>query len=229
MLGSARSRSQTTCGSAAEMRREGSSAGSGRRVAGWPDGSNLVTVTGSWRRDRPRAVEYQGSRSHRRSPDGASRGKILRMASSSGPAWRARLIGIAALFLAMSAHVPGAAAGASPQGGSETFDVYRPGVYSEQATWAWCTAASVQIIRNILFGGTDQRSAQQRQFFDYMRTSNRNPRVGQRGVDPQGFLAGLQHFVDPGYRLVASPTFDAAVRSAVTRLRLTGEPVVLIV
>ena len=151
------------------------------------------------------------------------------MASSSGPAWRARLIGIAALFLAMSALLPGAASGASPQGGSETFDVYRPGVYSEQATWAWCTAASVQIIRNILFGGTDQSSAQQRQFFDYMRTSNRYQRVGQRGVDPQGFLAGLEHFVDPGYTLVASPTFDAAVRSAVTRLRLTGEPVVLIV
>ena len=80
------------------------------------------------------------------------------MASSSGPAWRVRLIGIAALFLAMSALAPGSAAGASPQGGSETFDVYRPGVYSEQAAWTWCTAASVQIIRNIVFGGTDHSS-----------------------------------------------------------------------
>ena len=151
------------------------------------------------------------------------------MASSSGPAWRARLVGIAALFLAMSALAPGVASGASPQGGSETFDVYRPGVYSEQATWAWCTAASVQIIRNIMFDGTDHSSAQQRQFFDYMRASNRYQQPSHRGVDPQGFLAGLQHFVDPRYTLVASPTFDTAVRSAVTRLRLTGEPVALIV
>ena len=151
------------------------------------------------------------------------------MASSSGPAWRARLIGIAALFLAMSALLPGAASGASPQGGSETFDVYRPGVYSQQATWTWCTAASVQIIGNILFDGTDHSSAQQRQFFDYMRASNRYQQPSHRGVDPQGFLAGLQHFVDPRYTLVASPTFDTAVRSAVTRLRLTGEPVALIV
>jgi hypothetical protein len=53
--------------------------------------------------------------------------------------------------------------------------------------------------------------------------------ASHRGVDPQGFLAGLRHFVSPGYALVASPTFDAAVRSAVTQLRLTGKPVVLIV
>jgi hypothetical protein len=151
------------------------------------------------------------------------------MASSSGPAWRARLIGIAALFLAMSTLAPGAAAGASPRRGWETFDVYRPGVYSQQATWTWCTAASVQIIGNILFDGTDHSSAQQRQFFDYMRASNRYQQPSHRGVDPQGFLAGLQHFVDPRYTLVASPTFDTAVRSAVTRLRLTGEPVALIV
>lgn len=155
---------------------------------------------------------------------------MLRMASSSGPAWRrARCIGIAVLFFAISALAPGGAAGASPQGGSETFDVYRPGVYSKQATWTWCTAASVQIIGNILFDGTDHSSAQQRQFFDYMRASNRYQRPGHRGVDPQGFLAGLRHFVDPRYTLVASPTFDAAVRSAVTQLRLTGEPVALIV
>ena len=151
------------------------------------------------------------------------------MASSSGPAWRARLIGIAALFFAMSALAPGAAAGASPRGGWETFDVYRPGVYSQQATWTWCTAASVQIIGNILFDGTDHSSAQQRQFFDYMRASNRYQQPSHRGVDPQGFLAGLQHFVDARYTLVASATFDAAVRSAVTRLRQTGEPVALIV
>ena len=151
------------------------------------------------------------------------------MASSPGPARRARRIGIVALFLAMSVLAPGAAAGASPQGGPETFDVYRPGVYSMQAAWTWCTAASVQIIRSVLFAGTDHSSVQQRQFFDCMRAGNRYQQVNQRGVDPQGFLAGLRHFVDPGYALVASPTFDAAVRSAVTRLRLTGEPVLLIV
>jgi hypothetical protein len=123
----------------------------------------------------------------------------------------------------------GPAAGASPQGGVATFDVYRPGVYSMQATWTWCTAASVQIMRNILFAGTDHSSANQGQFFAFMRASNRYQQVNHGGVDPQGFLAGLQRLVDPGYALVASPTFESAVRSAVTRLRATGKPVALIV
>ena len=151
------------------------------------------------------------------------------MVASSDRALRPRIIGIAALLLVMFALAPAAVAGASPQEGPETYDVYRPGVYSEQATWTWCTAASVQIMRNILFAETDHSSAHQQQFFDYMRASNRYQLASHRGVDPQGFLAGLRHFVNPGYALVASPTFDDAVRSAVTQLRLTGKPVVLIV
>ena len=151
------------------------------------------------------------------------------MVASSGRAWRPRIVGIALLFLATFALAPVAVAGTSPQAGPETFDVYRPGVYAEQATWTWCTAASVQIMRNILFAGADHSSAHQQQFFDYMRASNRYQLASHRGVDPQGFLAGLRHFVSPGYALVASPTFDAVVRSAVTQLRLTGKPVVLIV
>jgi hypothetical protein len=160
---------------------------------------------------------------------GPRRGKALRMVASSGRAWRPRIVGIALLFLATFALAPVAVAGTSPQAVPETFDVYRPGVYTEQATWTWCTAASVQIMRNILFAGADHSSAHQQQFFDYMRASNRYQLASHRGVDPQGFLAGLRHFVSPGYALVASPTFDAAVRSAVTQLRLTGKPVVLIV
>ncbi len=151
------------------------------------------------------------------------------MTSTFGSAGRARLISIAALLLALSAITPSAVTGASPSGGLETFDVYRQGVYSEQATWTWCTAASVQIIRNIMFDRTDHGSAQQRQYFAYMRANNRYKLPGHRGVDPQGFLAGLRHYADPRYALVASPTFDAAVHSAVTRLRLTGEPVALLV
>jgi len=155
--------------------------------------------------------------------------KVLLMASSSDRAWRPRIIGIAALFLVMFSRAPVAVAGTSQQAGPETFDVYRPGVYSEQATWTCCTAASVQIMRNILFAAADHSTAHQQQFFDYMRASNRYQLANHRGVDPQGFLAGLRHFVNTDYALVASPTFDAAVRSAVTRLRLTGKPVVLIV
>jgi len=151
------------------------------------------------------------------------------MAASSRLGGHSRIIVIAGIVLAASILAPGSAAAAPPQRGNLTFDVYRPGVYSMQATWTWCTAASVQIIRNILLDQTHHSATQQGQFFAYMRAANRYQQPSHRAVDPQGFLAGLRHFVDPSYTLVASPTFDAAVRSAVTELRRTGEPVALIV
>jgi hypothetical protein len=141
--------------------------------------------------------------------------------------WRTPFLA-AALVLAASAPAPPVAS-AAPAPGSISYDVYRPGVYSMQATWTWCTAASVQIMRNILLDQGVHSSVQQGAFFDYMQAGNRYQLGGHRGIDPQGFLAGLRHFVDARYTLVASATYDQAVRSAVTRLRLTGEPVALIV
>ena len=49
------------------------------------------------------------------------------------------------------------------------------------------------------------------------------------GVDPAGWTAGLRHFVDDRYRLVASRTFDEALRSAVKRMRQTNLPVAMTV
>jgi hypothetical protein len=62
-----------------------------------------------------------------------------------------------------------------------------------------------------------------------MRDRNRYDLPLSAGVDPAGWTAGLRRFVDGRYRLVASRTFDAALRSAVTRMRLTGLPVALTV
>ena len=62
-----------------------------------------------------------------------------------------------------------------------------------------------------------------------MRLHNRYHLPLSAGVDPQGWAAGLRHFVDDRYRLVASTTFDGALRSAVRRLRQTNLPVALTV
>jgi hypothetical protein len=110
-----------------------------------------------------------------------------------------------------------------------TYDLYRPGAFTTQATWWYCTAASVQIMRNIVRGTADHSAAAQTRYFTYMRAHNLHHMAATDGVDPPGFLAGLQAFVDPHYRLVASTTFANAVRSAVRSLRLTGRPVALIV
>ena len=108
-------------------------------------------------------------------------------------------------------------------------NLYRNGTFTTQKSWLWCTAAGVQIVRNIVDRETDHSTAGQRRYFDWMRTRNRYDLPLSAGVDAAGWTAGMRHFVDDRYRLVASRTFDSALRSAVTRLRLTNLPVALTV
>lgn len=108
-------------------------------------------------------------------------------------------------------------------------DLYRRGVFTTQKTWLWCTAAGVQIVRNIVDGDADHSRRSQERYFDWMRRRNRYDLPVSAGVDPAGWTAGLRQFVDDRYRLVASRSFDDAVRSAVTSLRRTGLPVALTV
>ena len=61
--------------------------------------------------------------------------------------------------------------------------------------------------------------ASQARYFDWMRGRNRYDLPESAGVDPAGWTAGLRHFVDDRYRLVASRSFDAGLRSAVTQHR----------
>jgi hypothetical protein len=104
-------------------------------------------------------------------------------------------------------------------------DLYRTGVFTTQKTWLWCTAADVQIIRNIVSHRTDHSRANQQRYFDYMRAHNRYRIPVSDGIDPAGWTAGLRRFVDSRYRLVLSRSFDSALRSAVTNLRKTNLPV----
>lgn len=108
-------------------------------------------------------------------------------------------------------------------------DLYRQGTYTVQKSRLWCTAAGVQIARNIVDLESDHTTSGQRRYFAWMRLHNRYHLPLSAGVDPQGWTAGLRHFVDERYRLVASKTFDAALRSAVRRLRQTNLPVALTV
>jgi len=108
-------------------------------------------------------------------------------------------------------------------------DLYRSGVFTTQQTWLWCTAADVQIIRNIVDHQTDHTRANQQRYFAYMRVHDRYNIPLKDGTDPGGWTAGLRHFVDSRYRLVASGSFDSALRSAVTNLRKTNLPVAITV
>jgi len=98
-------------------------------------------------------------------------------------------------------------------------------VFTTQRTWLWCTAAAIQIARNIVFRRADHSAVSQEAYFAWMRARNRYRLPLSGGVDAQGWAAGFRHYVNPGYRLHAETSFSAALRSAVTRLRLTGLPV----
>lgn len=107
--------------------------------------------------------------------------------------------------------------------------LYRDGTFTTQQSWLWCTAADVQVMRNIVAGEHDHSTSGQRRYFEWMRGRNRYDLPLSAGVDPQGWTAGLRHYVDARYRLVASSTFDIALRSAVANLRRTNLPVAVAV
>jgi len=108
-------------------------------------------------------------------------------------------------------------------------DLYRSGVFTTQKTWRWCTAADVQVMRNIVRHQADHTRAGQQRYWTYMRAHNRYAIPARDGVDPGGWTAGLRHFVDGRYRLVASASFGAALKSAVTAMRRTNLPVAITV
>jgi hypothetical protein len=149
-------------------------------------------------------------------------------ASSRGP-WRASRFTIA-LVLALSCAV-GAIVVSTPSDVSALsrwtggVNLYRSGVYTVQKTWLWCTAADIQIMRNIVRGTNDHSTKNQRTYFNWMRKHNRYDLPLSAGVDAQGWAAGMRHFIDGRYRLIASKTFTSALRLAVIRLRKTNLPV----
>ena len=144
------------------------------------------------------------------------------MAGPARLAKSARMLAVAAALAALVLGLAPSAVSAAWDGG---MDLYRPGVFSTQKTWRWCTAADVQIMRNIVLDRENHSRDAQQRYYRYMRNHNRYDIPPADGVDPGGWAAGLRHFVDDRYRRVASSSFSAALRSAVTSLRETRLPV----
>jgi hypothetical protein len=136
------------------------------------------------------------------------------------------LTALAALTIALPAGAPPVAARSGWDG---SFDLYRRGTFTTQKSWLWCTAAGVQIVRNVVERDDDHSTASQRRYFEWMRRHNRYDLPLSAGVDAAGWTAGMRQFVDDRYRLVVSTSFDGALRLAVKRMRLTNLPVALTV
>ena len=111
-----------------------------------------------------------------------------------------------------------------------SIDLYRDGVFTTQKSWLWCTAAGVQIVRNIVERDDDHSREGQRRYFEWMRAKNHYEaaRIGRRrsaGLD--GGAASLRR------RSVSARGQPLVRRGASGRrwanLRRTGLPVALTV
>jgi hypothetical protein len=153
------------------------------------------------------------------------------------PGQLSRLLASAALAIGLIAapapaqlpYAPSVVHAASLPRWTGSIDLYRVGTFSTQGTYLWCTAADVQIARNIVRDQSDHNRADQSRYFDSMRARNRYDIPLKDGIDPQGWAAGMRNFVDGRYRLATFRSYTPALRSAVTSLRLTNLPVGVLV
>ena len=117
------------------------------------------------------------------------------------------VLGLAVSWAAGSTPRPATGAESSLPAWTGGVNLYRDGSFTTQKSWLWCTAAGVQIVRNIVDRRADHSTSGQRRYFAWMRERNRYDLPLSAGVDPAGWAAGLRHFVDDRYRLVSSRTF----------------------
>ena len=109
-------------------------------------------------------------------------------------------------------------------------DLYRSGVFTTQKTWLWCTAADVQIIRNIVRSSGRPLEVVPAALLRLHACPQPLRIPVSDGVDPAGW-AGRAASVS-STAVTASPparASTAALRSAVTNLRRTNLPVAITV
>ena len=114
---------------------------------------------------------------------------------------------------------------------SFTMNLYRSGAFVRQQTNYWCVPTSTQIMINIIKHRKDHSYATQLAMWKVawanIKYKGFKPQV--YGSDPQGWVAALEKFGGGDYKWVNSKSFDAALKSAVKAMAVTGRPVGLVV
>ena len=117
-------------------------------------------------------------------------------------------------------------------------NLYREGAFIRQQTNYWCVSASVQIMINMIKTADPVDVTKETQkaiskiawgnvaYKEYDGVTFKQSRYGS---DPQGWVAALEKFGGGDYEWVNSKSFNAAVKSAVKAMAVTGRPVGLVV
>jgi hypothetical protein len=111
---------------------------------------------------------------------------------------------------------------------SGKYNLFRRGAFSTQKTFTWCTAASAQMMLNLIDGGHDHSRTAQHRIMAWERHHDRYPAGVARGSDPLGWTSAVTHFGGGSYHWVNSRSRGVALRRAATRMRLAGKPVGLL-
>lgn len=104
--------------------------------------------------------------------------------------------------------------------------IYRYSAWSHQATNSWCVGAAIQMMLNLITGGTSRGGADQYAYVSYAYYHSRY--VARIGAEVDGWANALTHYGAGGYSVGAYATFDEAIKVAATRMRITGKPVGLV-
>ena len=154
-----------------------------------------------------------------------------------------RLAAVALAVVAMLAATPvstlaadagsrGPTVGALPATGPWTgrVSIWRSSAFASQATPSWCTAASTQMMLNLVLGRSRTSATEQQAIITYEQAND--SLAVSKGSDPQGWAAAMRHFGTSRtstYHLERHGSYAAALRSAAYDLRMTGKPVGLLV
>ena len=151
------------------------------------------------------------------------------MAGRARPA-RLALLALVAVLLASAGALARPQSAAALPAWTGGMDLYRSGSFTTQQTWRWCTAADVQLVRNLVRHESDQlarraSSAITRTCAPTTGTRSRRPTAST----PRAGRPACGSSSTAATGVIVSGTFSAALRSAVTNLRRTHRPVGLLV
>jgi hypothetical protein len=134
------------------------------------------------------------------------------------------------------------AAAAAPVAAAEKpyrYDLYRPGDFVSQTTVYMCVGASMQMMLNMVRPTNDRTAATQVKLWELARTFRRTNDPTQlnsgdinqtrRGASSRGWAAGLSQLGAGPYKVTAEPSLEEAANLAARRIRMTGQPVGLLV
>jgi hypothetical protein len=106
-----------------------------------------------------------------------------------------------------------------------SMNLFRRGDFVAQYTFEWCVGASLQMALNMTTDEKRTTKADQQRLWEMARDRSFSP-FG--GANPRGWTATLNDLGIGPYQLVSLPTFEEAITTAATAIRLTKRPVGLV-